>query len=193
MTKQKVSWNYRPLARLNFDSRVKAGVEHGSRVRFSNCPVMSNMYSLIKNPIFLSAVFSWLLAQVLKSLIEIFRNRPNSAKAILLRLFWTTGGMPSSHSAVVTALATSIGFRLGIDSPLFILALFYGFLTIRDALGIRRAAGSQAIVLNQLIYEVSQHLEISVDRVKEIHGHKLSEVFVGVLLGFFIAVAFCNL
>ena len=154
---------------------------------------MSNMYSLIKNPIFLSAVFSWLFAQVLKSLIEIFRNRPNSAKTILLRLFWATGGMPSSHSSVVTALATSIGFREGIDSPIFILALFYGFLTIRDALGIRRAAGSQAIVLNQLVLDVSRRLETSAGRVKEIHGHKISEVSVGVVLGFFIAVAFCNL
>ena len=151
------------------------------------------MYDMIENPIFLSAFFSWLLAQVLKSLIEIFRNRPNTAKSIILHLFWTTGGMPSSHSAVVTALATSAGFIVGADSPIFIVALFYGFLIIRDALGVRRAAGSQAIVLNQLICDLADRFKLSVGTVKEIHGHKLSEVAVGVLLGFFIAVAFCNL
>ena len=101
--------------------------------------------------------------------------------------------MPSSHSAVVTALATSIGFVVGVGSPIFILSLFYGFLTIRDALGVRRAAGAQAIVINKLITELSDRFEVSVGTVKEVRGHKFSEVFVGALLGFFIAVAFCNL
>jgi len=151
------------------------------------------MYSLIKHPVFLSAFFSWLLSQVLKSLIDILRKRPNTARSVLLHIFWATGGMPSSHSSVVTALATSLGFIFGVDSPLFILAVFYGFLTIRDALGVRRATGSQAIVLNELIRELSGKFDISAKTVKEIHGHNFSEVSVGVLLGFFIAVAFCNL
>ena len=60
-------------------------------------------------------------------------------------------------------------------------------------MGIRRAAGSQAIVLNELIYELADKMDIRRRTVKEIHGHSLSEVFVGVFLGFFIAVAFCNL
>jgi acid phosphatase family membrane protein YuiD len=154
---------------------------------------MDFMYDMIKNPIFLSAFFSWLISQILKSIIDIFRRRPQSVKSIIRRIFWSTGGMPSSHSAVVTALATSIGFVVGIGSPLFILALFYGFLTVRDALGVRQAAGAQAIVLNQLIYELSHKTDISLKSVKEIHGHKISEVSVGILLGFFIAVAFCNL
>ncbi|HUV06366.1 MAG TPA: divergent PAP2 family protein, partial [Spirochaetia bacterium] len=84
------------------------------------------MYSLIKHPVFLSAFFSWLLSQVLKSLIDILRKRPNTARSVLLHIFWATGGMPSSHSSVVTALATSLGFIFGVDSPLFILAVFYG-------------------------------------------------------------------
>ena len=154
---------------------------------------MDFMYNLFNNPIFLSALFSWLISQILKSIIDIFRRKPRSAKSVLLRIFWATGGMPSSHSAVVTALATSIAFVQGLESPLFILALFYAFLTVRDALGVRRAAGAQAIVLNQLIHELSRKAEIAVKSVKEIHGHKISEVSVGILLGFFIAVAFCNL
>ena len=154
---------------------------------------MYSMYNLINNPIFLSALFSWLISQILKSIIDIFRKKPPSAKPVILRIFWATGGMPSSHSAVVTALATSIAFVEGLGSPLFVLALFYGFLTVRDALGVRRAAGAQAIVINQLIHELSRKTDIAVKTVKEIHGHKISEVSVGILLGFFIAVAFCNL
>jgi acid phosphatase family membrane protein YuiD len=154
---------------------------------------MDFMYNLFNNPIFLSAFFSWLISQILKSIIDLLRRRPRSARPVILRIFWATGGMPSSHSAVVTALATSIAFVQGLGSPLFILALFYGFLTVRDALGVRRAAGAQAIVLNQLIHELSRKADIAAKTVKEIHGHKISEVSVGILLGSFIAVAFCNL
>jgi hypothetical protein len=154
---------------------------------------MEVVYKLIKNPIFLSAFFSWLISQLIKSIIDILRNRPSTGREILSRLLWSTGGMPSSHSAVVTSLTTSIGFVEGIDSPVFIIALFYCFLTIRDALGVRQAAGSQAITLNRMIYELSHRMDIKISRVKEIHGHQFSEVFVGILLGFFISVAFCNL
>jgi len=101
--------------------------------------------------------------------------------------------MPSSHSSVVTALATSVGFEEGIDSALFIVLLFYGLLTIRDALGVRRAAGSQAKLINQMGKELSNRFGITVKSVKEIHGHTTSEVSVGILIGFFISVAFCNL
>ena len=118
---------------------------------------MNSLYSMIQSPIFLSALFSWIISQVLKSVIDIFRHRPRSARTIILHLLWATGGMPSSHSAVVAALATSIGFIVGVGSPIFVLTVFYGFITIRDALGVRRAAGSQAIVLNQLIHVNQQY------------------------------------
>jgi uncharacterized protein len=145
------------------------------------------------NPVFLSAISSWLLAQILKSCIMLFRNRPRSAREILLNIFWTTGGMPSSHSAVVAALATSAGFVEGPGSTLFFVTIFYAMLTFRDALGVRRAAGAQAKVLNQLIRDLSSHFRLRAKPVKEIHGHTMSEVFLGALLGFFIAVAFCTL
>jgi uncharacterized protein len=148
---------------------------------------------IFENPVFLSAFFSWLLAQVLKSCIMLVRNRPHSAREILLHIFWATGGMPSSHSAVVAALATSSAFVEGPDSTLFFVTLFYAVLTLRDALGVRRSAGAQARVLNQIIRDISPHFALRSRPVKEVHGHTLSEVFVGVLLGFFIAVAFCTL
>jgi len=145
------------------------------------------------NPIFRAAMFSWIFCQVIKTIISIYHKRPHTAKEMLLSLIWTTGGMPSSHSAVVSSLATAIGFEEGIGSPLFILSLFYSFIIIRDALGVRKAAGFQAIAINQVLAELDKHLHIKIKPVKEIHGHRISEVFVGIVLGFFLAVAFCNL
>ena len=148
---------------------------------------------LLSSPIFMASFSSWFMAQILKSCIALFRNRPHTAKEILLNLFWTTGGMPSSHSAVVTALATSVGFVEGADSPLFFVTIFYAMLTFRDALGVRRAAGHQAKALNHIIKHLSKQSQLRLKKLKEINGHSISEVFVGGLLGFFIAVAFCNL
>jgi acid phosphatase family membrane protein YuiD len=148
---------------------------------------------VLGHPVFLSAISSWFMAQILKSCIMLFRNRPQSAKEIILNIFWTTGGMPSSHSAVVAALATSAGFVEGPASTLFFVTLFYALLTFRDALGVRRAAGMQAKALNQLIRDLAPHHRFRGRQVKEIHGHTMAEVFVGALLGFFIALAFCTL
>ncbi len=148
---------------------------------------------IINDPLFLSAFFSWFIAQLLKFIIEAFKKRSSFNKDLLLTLVWATGGMPSSHSSMVTALATAIAFQEGLDSPLFFVALFYGLVTIRDAMGVRRAAGAQAKVLNQLGKELNERFQIPWKPVKEIHGHSAAEVFVGIFLGFFIAVAFCNL
>ena len=156
-------------------------------------PAVDLLARILASPVFLSALSSWLLAQVLKSVIMFFRNRPRTAKEILLNIFWTTGGMPSSHSAVVAALATSAGFVEGPSSTLFFVTLFYAVLTFRDALGVRRSAGAQAKVLNQLLRDLSARFTLRAKPVKEIHGHTMSEVFVGALLGFFIATAFCTL
>ena len=105
-------------------------------------------------------------------------------------MFWKTGGMPSSHSALVTALATSIGFNTGLRTPLFTLSLFYGILIIRDALGVRRSSGVQAQALNALSRELHEKLGTEHRQVKEVSGHSPSEVAVGAGLGFFIGLAF---
>ena len=154
---------------------------------------MEAFFKFLEAPIFRAAFFSWFISQAIKSVIEIFRNRPHSAKEILISLIWTTGVMPSSHSAVVSALTTAIGFEVGITSPIFIVALFYAFITVRDATGVRRAAGLQARVINQIIQVLSARFGIKIKTVKEIHGHRTSEVMLGILIGFFIAVAFCTL
>lgn len=101
--------------------------------------------------------------------------------------------MPSSHSSVVAALATAVGFTEGVNSPLFISLLFYGLLVVRDALGVRRAAGMQARLLNSIGRFLEKDRDYDFKPVKEVHGHRLSEVTVGVILGFFIAAGYCNL
>ena len=152
----------------------------------------TNLYTLLNSSVFLSGFFAWFCTQLIKTIVEVSRGSHSSSFDILASLVWRTGGMPSSHSALVTALATSLGFIEGLDSPIFVLSLFYCILTIRDALGVRRAAGDQAQALNQLGGELQERLEIKKFKVvKEVHGHSPAEVFIGSLLGFFIALAFC--
>ncbi|MFP4363748.1 MAG: divergent PAP2 family protein [Spirochaetia bacterium] len=151
---------------------------------------MENMTGLLSNPIFLSALFSWFLAQLLKALIELIRNRPLKARDILITFVWTTGGMPSSHSALVTAICVAVGLEVGINSTIFIVTFFYGMLTIRDALGVRRAAGSQAKAINEMTNVVNSKLDSNLKNVKEIHGHTSGEVTAGIFVGLVIAVLF---
>lgn len=148
---------------------------------------------MIYHPVFLSAFFSWFIAQLLKAIIVLLTRSHRSSKELLVTFAWATGGMPSSHACMVTALATAIGFTQGIDSSLFIAMLCFAILTIRDALGVRRAAGTQARVINYLSAQLELRQGIPAHPVKEVHGHTMSEVSVGVILGFFIAVAFCTL
>jgi uncharacterized protein len=148
---------------------------------------------LFSNPIFLSAIFSLLIAQFLKSVVNIFRAKAHSFREVLATFFWKTGGMPSSHSALAVSIATAIAIREGPNTSIFILALFFSLVVIRDALGVRRASGLQAKALNQLGRELSARYGLAYRPVKEVHGHNPPEVIVGSLLGFFIALAFCTL
>ncbi len=151
---------------------------------------VDSFYNVLRNPIFLAAFFSWFIAQLLKATIDAVRHRSRTSREVVTTLFWATGGMPSSHSALVTALATAIGFEHGFSSPMFSLALFYGLLVIRDALGVRRATGTQAQAINRMGRKLQERFEVEFEPVQEVLGHTPAEVSVGALLGFFIAVAF---
>ncbi|MCL2705220.1 MAG: divergent PAP2 family protein [Spirochaetaceae bacterium] len=147
--------------------------------------------NIFNNPIFLAAIFSWFFTQFVKTvIIIILKPGQMPIRYYISILLWKTGGMPSSHSALVTALATSIGFKEGFDSSLFIVACAYSLLVIRDAVGVRRSAGIQARTLNKLGSDLHEKLNIDYKSVKEISGHSVSEVFIGIIIGFFIAVAF---
>ena len=149
---------------------------------------------LMENPVFLSAISSLFVAQLLKTIIYLLRGkRQKPARDTLEILIWRTGGMPSSHSALVAAMAASIAFVEGPDSNLFAVTLMFALVIIRDALGVRRSSGIQARVLNWLGRQIADKLKIEFRPVKEILGHSPLEVAVGALLGIIIAAAFCFL
>ncbi len=101
--------------------------------------------------------------------------------------------MPSSHSALVATLCTNIGYRSGISSDVFILSLGFFLVTIRDAVGVRRANGIQASILNRIGRTLAEKGIVEFKPIKEVQGHTLAEVVIGCLLGFFIGLAFCVL
>ena len=154
---------------------------------------LEDLSKLLSHPVFLSGVFAWFSAQFIKAVIEAVRFRNRRKRGLIVTLIWTTGGMPSSHASVVSALTTAMAFKVGISEPLFMLTLFFAILTIRDALGVRRSTGIQARALNQVMADLNNQLGTNYKSVKEVHGHKASEVLVGILLGLFLAVAFCSL
>ena len=158
--------------------------------RYMRSQVVSYIYGMVSSRIFLSAFFSWFVAQLIKVAVETVRGEHHGSRDILATLVWRTGGMPSSHSSMVTALATAVGFKYGMSSPVFVISLFYGLIIIRDAVGVRRSAGVQAQALNSLGRQLAETHGIDFTPVREVSGHTPAEVSVGMLLGFFIAVAF---
>ena len=111
-------------------------------------------------------------------------------KQLFELLLWRTGGLPSSHSALVSCLCTTIAFRSGIDSDIFILSFCFFLVTIRDAVGVRRANGIQARRLNEIVKIMNERGMSNFKFLKEVQGHSPMEVFIGCLLGFFIGLAF---
>jgi acid phosphatase family membrane protein YuiD len=145
---------------------------------------------LFENSIFLSALTSWFLAQLIKTIILLLHSKRKSPKEAIESFIWRTGGMPSSHSALVASMAASAAFSEGVQSNLFVVTVMFALIIIRDSLGVRRSSGLQARALNMLGRQISEKLKVDYHPIKEIHGHSPLEVVVGVLLGIFIAVAY---
>jgi acid phosphatase family membrane protein YuiD len=146
--------------------------------------------SFFENPVLLSGISSLFFAQLVKTIIHLLKIKRKNPRDTLELLIWRTGGMPSSHSAMVAAVAASIAFCEGIESNLFVITLMFALIIIRDALGVRRSSGLQARVLNWLGRQTAEKLKIEFHPVKEVNGHSPLEVAVGVLLGIIIAAAF---
>jgi uncharacterized protein len=158
-----------------------------------NRMVFQQIELFVSNPIFLAAMFSWILSQFIKTLINLMTNTVASFRELVELLFWKTGGMPSSHSALVASVTTTIGFKQGIGSDLFIFSCCFTLVVIRDAVGVRRSSGQQARALNELGEKISSKIHYHFKPVKEIQGHRPMEVLAGLLLGFFIGVGFSTL
>lgn len=145
---------------------------------------MQNSWSALAHNISLwSALVAWFAAQAIKLTTHWRRTHE-----IDFRLFVSTGGMPSAHSAAVCALATSVGLRSGLNSPAFAVAVMFATIVMFDAQSVRRAAGQQARILNQIVAEFFQAHHLSKQKLAELLGHTRLEVFAGLLLGVLVAL-----
>lgn len=150
---------------------------------------MNVLLELLQNKIFMSAATGWFVAQVLKTAIYIFLNKEFNAERLV-----GSGGMPSSHSATVTALCTSTFILYGTGSFEFAISAILAIIVMYDAMGVRRETGIQARVLNEMI-EMFSHMgtDLSVeDRLKEFVGHTPIQVLAGAILGILIALGYCS-
>lgn len=136
------------------------------------------MSEFLANPILQAIFLPWFIAQVTKPIIEYLRKGK-----LNLRLLVSAGGMPSSHSASVCALATAVALQEGVRSTLFAIAFLFAIIVMYDAAGVRRAASIQARLLNQIIDELFQGHPISETHLRELIGHTPFEVVVGAALG----------
>jgi len=140
----------------------------------------ANFLTIITNRIFYVTFTAWFVAQTMKVLLDVVIN-----KRFNFRLFVGTGGMPSSHTAAVTAGTMMIGMNTGWASPLFMVCLLYCIVVVSDAVGVRRAAGKQASILNKMLDEIG-HNKFTTERLKELLGHSPMEAGAGLLIGMII-------
>ncbi len=141
------------------------------------------MLDLIANRALWAALAGWALAQALKVVIELIRHR----RIDLTRLSGS-GGMPSSHSAIVTALAAAIAREYGLASPLFAIAAILAGVVMYDATGVRQAVSIQARLLNRMMDDFFAHRGLNQQRLRELIGHTPRQVLVGAVLGAVVGV-----
>ena len=137
---------------------------------------------LLQNHLLLNALVAWTAAQVLKTIIHAVVNRTLD----IHRLFGD-GGMPSGHSATVTALAATAAIEYGLSSAVFAIAAILAVIVMHDAMGVRLEAGKHAQAINELLELFSSDLETDV-KLKELLGHTPLQVLGGALLGLVVAI-----
>ena len=139
--------------------------------------------NLVLSPVLVAGLVSWFVGQTLKVPIEYLRTRSwNWA------LLFSAGGMPSTHSSLMSSITLSIGLFDGFNTPLFALAFAMSMIVMYDATGIRRQAGIHAQKINLLIDELFKGQPISEDALKEVLGHSPFQVLMGILLGTTISI-----
>src|SRR5215216_573531 len=143
-----------------------------------------NLLALFQNKVLIAGLTAWALAQVVKIPLDYLRTRRwNWA------LLFTTGGMPSSHSSLMTSTVLAIGLYYGFDSPLFALGVAITMIVTYDAAGVRRQAGIHAQRINVLVEELMHGHIFNEKDLREVLGHTPLEVMGGILLGLIVALA----
>ena len=141
---------------------------------------MNILLEILNNRAIVAAITAWAIAQGLKVLLTLAISRRFDSSRVL-----GSGGMPSSHSAMVCTLTTTVGIREGCASSMFALACCFAGIVMYDAAGVRRSAGRNAAVINHLVESLSGRGEYTFDeeRLKELVGHTPIQVLAGALLG----------
>lgn len=141
------------------------------------------MNEFLANKVLIITLIVWVIAQSVKVVIGVIQE-----KRFNFKWFIGTGGMPSSHAAGATALATTSGLYLGFDSVTFALAAVFALVTMFDAQGVRRATGQQAQILNKILDDIYWRGKVESGQLKELVGHTPIQVFVGMLLGIIVSL-----
>lgn len=142
------------------------------------------VWHVFQNVCFWSPFCAWVAAQFTKMLCSFVRTREMDFFSYLV----STGGMPSAHSAMISGLAASIGITQGFGSAYFVIALATALVVMFDAATVRRAAGLQARLLNEIVDEVFKQHRFSEQKVATLLGHTRLEVFLGMIIGILVAM-----
>ncbi|MCL2841842.1 MAG: divergent PAP2 family protein [Oscillospiraceae bacterium] len=143
-----------------------------------------HLLNVLQNNLLITALSAWLAAQIIKTLIHFFYVGERNWSRL-----WGSGGMPSSHAATVSAMATAAGLNFGFDNYPFAIATVLALVVMYDACGVRRAAGEQARILNEWgeMLAAAKNLPME-ERLKEFIGHTPFQVLMGALLGIVVAI-----
>ncbi len=137
---------------------------------------------LLQNKVILCSIIAWAIAQFMKIVHDAYKT-----KSFSLDLIFSSGGFPSSHTSFVTSLAGGVGFVDGFDSTTFAISVILAFVVMYDAIGVRRAAGTHARIINDLVLKLDGN---SVEeRLEELLGHTPLQVLGGLVLGIIVSVA----
>lgn len=139
---------------------------------------------IVHNRIILASFSAWAIAQSMKVMLGVVRERRFNFK-----WFVGSGGMPSSHTATVTAAAISVGMKEGFYSTIFAVCAVFSFIIMFDAQGVRRQAGKQAQALNDILDDIYAQRGIKWEPLMELFGHTPIEVFAGAVIGMFVALS----
>ena len=139
--------------------------------------------ALLQNKVLVAVAIAWIIAQFSKPFLQYIRDREWSWS-----WFFSAGGMPSTHSAIITAATTALGMIEGVASPEFAFGVAVSMVVLYDAAGVRRQAGEHARVINAIIDDLSHGHPLKEENLKELLGHTPGEVAIGVLVGLVVAI-----
>jgi hypothetical protein len=149
---------------------------------------MINGMALLQNKVLIAVAVAWMIAQFSKPFLQYLRDREWNWS-----WFFSAGGMPSTHSALIVAATTALGMVQGVGSPDFAMGVAISMVILYDAAGVRRQAGEHARVINAIIEDLAHGHPLKEENLKELLGHTPGEVAIGVLVGVVVAVCVVTL